>query len=235
MLALRLGFAALAGVLATLHGVSANGDRSVEVVSASTTFGAVSGNVRVPNGAMRRDARLSPYSRQAYGPSRYQASSFSVEDVVVYVTTVSGRGSAASSPVIVDQVDLKIVQRVTPIPVGTSVNFPNSDDVFHNLFSLSEPKKFNLGRYAPGETRSVVFDRPGIVRLFCDIHSDMGGAILVLDSDRFARPSADGFFTIDGLEPGRHQIVAWHDALGADTTEILVREGEVAQVVLTLQ
>ena len=81
---------------------------------------------------------------------------------------------------------------------------------------------FNLGRYPPGESRSEVFPRPGVVRMFCDIHSEMGGTILVLDSWLFTRPDASGEYRIEGVPAGRHRVVAWHESAGADTASITV-------------
>lgn len=230
------GFAGIVLVASVIASVPGNVEPpSADARSLADRSGEIRGIVRVPAASPPPDVRLSPYSRQSYGPSRFEASSFDPRDVVVFVTTRSGSITSPPADVVVDQVDLKIVQRVTPVVVGTTVEFPNSDGVFHNLFSLSSPQKFNLGRYAPGDTRSVTFNTPGVVRLFCDIHSDMGGAILVLETDRFTRPSADGAFRFAGLEAGRHQVVAWHDALGADTTEVLVTDDGVAEVVFSLR
>jgi len=156
-----------------------------------------------------------------------------VEDVVVWVSTAP-RGRPGAQAAIIDQKDLTILPHVTAVTAGTEIRFPNDDEVFHNLFSLSDAKKFNLGRYAPGESRSLTFDTPGIVRLFCDIHSDMGGVILVLESGSFARPDAEGRFTIAGLPSGTHTVVAWHESAGVDSLQVEVPEGGSAQVEFTL-
>ena len=113
---------------------------------------------------------------------------------------------------------------------GARIRFPNRDDVFHNLFSLSDTHPFNLGRYAPGESRSETFPEAGIVRMFCDIHSEMGGTILILDTWLFARPAADGSYRIDGVPAGRHRVVAWHDSGIADTTVVDVASSGTARV-----
>jgi len=98
-----------------------------------------------------------------------------------------------------------------PVMVGTSVAFPNSDPVFHNVFSLSSPKRFDLGRYAAGQSKSVRFDRPGIVRVFCDIHSHMSAYILVFAHRFFAATDESGRYSIEGVPPGRYTLVAWTD------------------------
>jgi hypothetical protein len=114
------------------------------------------------------------------------------------------------------------------------VSFPNEDNVFHNLFSLSAPQPFNLGRYPRGETRSQLFRKPGVVRMFCDIHSDMSGVILVLDTPHFTHPDASGRFRLPGVPEGRHRVVAWHESQGADTVDVVVGPGGTATADLRL-
>jgi len=114
---------------------------------------------------------------------------------------------------------------VTVVRVGTRIDFPNEDDVFHNLFSLSDAGRFNLGRYPPGESRSIVFSETGVIRMFCDIHSDMEGTILVLDTPYFTRPDSEGKFQITGVPAGTYTVVAWDAAAPADSTEVIVEAG----------
>jgi plastocyanin len=94
---------------------------------------------------------------------------------------------------------------------GSTVEFPNADPVFHNVFSLSRAASFDLGRYPRGSSRSVRFDSAGVVKVFCHIHSDMSAVILVLDTPLFARPGGDGRYRIDGIPPGEYTAVAWHE------------------------
>jgi hypothetical protein len=119
---------------------------------------------------------------------------------------------------------------VTAVQVGTLVEFPNIDDVFHNLFSLSAPRRFNLGRYPPGDSRSERFDRTGVVRIFCDIHSEMGGVILVLDTPYFTRPDDQGRFRIEGVPPGEYTAIVWHEVAGSDSTRVVVSDGAETSV-----
>ncbi len=95
-----------------------------------------------------------------------------------------------------DQKDLTFLPHVLPIPVGATVQFPNNDKVDHNVFSLSRTKKFNLGSYGPGQTQKVVFDKPGIVELRCDVHAEMLAYIMVMKNPYFAVTDAKGHFTI---------------------------------------
>ena len=110
-----------------------------------------------------------------------------------------------------DQRNESFVPRVLAITVGTTVDFPNSDHIYHNVFSLSSAKRFDLGRYAAGRSRQVRFDRPGIVRVFCEIHSHMSAFILVFNHRYFAVTGPDGRYQIGRVPPGRYTLVAWND------------------------
>jgi plastocyanin len=188
--------------------------------------GAVVGTVRLPAVQGSPPPMLSPYARPRYRPPpRTDAASRSSEGVVVYLQGRAPVASTALEPARIVQRNRTILPHVTAIQVGTRVDFPNEDDVFHNLFSLSASHRFNLGRYPPGESQSEQFTRPGVVRLFCDIHSEMGGVILVLDTPYFTKADADGGFRIAGVPPGEYTAIAWHELAGADSTRIVVRDG----------
>jgi plastocyanin len=112
------------------------------------------------------------------------------------------------------QKDLAFVPMLLPIQVGTKVEFPNQDDTFHNIFSYSAPKRFDLGRYRADE-RPVpfeIFDVGGLVTLRCDIHEHMRGLILVVDTPYFIVTESDGSFRLSGLPPGRYVLKAWLDS-----------------------
>jgi len=112
------------------------------------------------------------------------------------------------------QKDLAFVPALLPIRTGTKVEFPNLDDQFHNIFSYSPPKRFDLGRYRPDERPipSQVFDVAGLVTLRCDIHEHMRGVILVLDTPHFVMTDPAGNFRLTGLPPGRYTLKAWIDS-----------------------
>jgi plastocyanin len=123
------------------------------------------------------------------------------------------------------QKDLGFVPPLLPVQTGTKVAFPNLDDTYHNIFSFSPAKRFDLGRYRPEERPipSVVFDVPGLVTVRCDIHEHMRALILVLDTPYFAMSDAEGRFRLSGLPPGKYTLKAW---LSSKTT--LERPVEVA-------
>jgi plastocyanin len=110
-----------------------------------------------------------------------------------------------------DQKNLQFHPQVLPVLVGTSVDFPNRDNLFHNVFSYSDAKDFDLGRYPKNDSRSVTFEKPGIVRVYCDIHSNMSATILVLRNPYFAVPDDNGEFVIRNVPAGKYKIVLWYD------------------------
>ena len=123
-----------------------------------------------------------------------------------------------------DQRDESFVPHVLAIVAGTVVDFPNNDQTFHNVFSLSKEQPFDLGRYAAGRSKSVRFDRPGIVRVFCDIHAHMSAFILVFAHRYFAVTDDNGRFRIDHVPPGSYNAVAWTDSAPEESRQVIVPE-----------
>jgi len=121
-----------------------------------------------------------------------------------------------------NQINEQFVPRVLAITTGTTVDFPNNDRVYHNVFSLSKARTFDLGRYAVGMSRAVRFDRPGIVRVFCDIHSHMSAWILVFNHPFFAVTDEDGRYAIPNVPPGTYSLAVWHETLPRETRRIVV-------------
>lgn len=119
------------------------------------------------------------------------------------------RNSATEAKML--QKDLTFVPALLPVQTGTRVSFPNLDDTYHNIFSFSPPKRFDLGRYRPDERPipSVVFDAPGLVTVRCDIHEHMRSLILVLDTPHFVMSDGEGHFRLSGLPAGRYTLKAW--------------------------
>ena len=100
------------------------------------------------------------------------------------------------------------------------VDFPNSDRTYHNVFSLSKTRPFDLGRYAAGRSKSVRFDRPGIVRVFCDIHSHMSAFILVFGHRFFTVTDEDGRYRLEGVPPGSYTVSVWHETLARESRNV---------------
>jgi plastocyanin len=132
----------------------------------------------------------------------------------------------------VAQKDLAFLPSLLPVQAGTKVEFPNLDDTYHNIFSYSPAKRFDLGRYRPEERPipSVVFDKPGLVTLRCEIHEHMRGLILVLDTPYFTLTDADGRFRISGLPSGRYTLKAWIDSKTTRQQPVELKSGATAHV-----
>ena len=136
---------------------------------------------------------------------------------------------------IMDQRNETFVPHVLAITTGTTVDFPNSDRFYHNVFSLSKTKRFDLGRYAAGGSRSVTFDRPGIVRVFCDIHTHMSAFILVFSHPFFALTDDQGRYHIDNVPPGTYNVIAWHEGNATEATPVTVPDGANAELDFTIR
>ncbi len=120
-----------------------------------------------------------------------------------------GAPAAPAEKVVVDQRNLAFVPRVLVVRVGTTVEFPNNDKVFHNVFSFRDGKKFDLGMYPKGSVKRITFDKPGLARLFCNIHPNMAAYVMAVDSPYFAVSSDSGMFTIAGVPPATYTYHAW--------------------------
>jgi plastocyanin len=103
---------------------------------------------------------------------------------------------------------------VVVIPIGSTVSFPNLDEIFHNVFSLSKPKSFDLGNYPKNQTRLVTFDKPGVVFVNCHLHPNMAAAIVVTPNRYSVRAEPSGKFLLPNVPPGKYKLVAWHKAAG---------------------
>jgi plastocyanin len=124
--------------------------------------------------------------------------------------------------VVMDQRNERFVPHVLAVTAGTTVDFLNSDPTYHNVFSLSRARTFDLGRYPTGRTRSVRFDRPGIVRVFCDIHSHMSAFILVFSHRYFAVTDEEGRYRIPDVPPGSYTVTVWNEALPGASRRVTV-------------
>jgi plastocyanin len=121
-----------------------------------------------------------------------------------------------------DQRNEAFVPHVLAIVAGTTVDFPNNDTTYHNVFSLSSTRSFDLGRYAAGRSKAVRFDRPGIVRVFCDIHSHMSAFILVFAHRHFAVTDDEGRYRIENVPPGTYTVMAWNESAPSASRRVVV-------------
>lgn len=186
----------------------------------------VSGQVVVRAAPAPPPTSMGPYSRRRATPPQNAGTPGGAEDAFVYLEPVDAPAPpapAAAAEIV--QRDRTIMPHVSVVRVGQLVEFPNEDDVFHNLFSLSPGNRFSLGRYAPEVTETHTFEAPGVVRLFCDIHAEMAGVILVVESPYVARVGPDGSYEIADVPAGSYRAIGWHPTAGADTTAVEVQAG----------
>ena len=132
----------------------------------------------------------------------------------------------------VTQKDLTFIPALLPVRVGTKVEFPSLDDTYHNIFSYSPAKRFDLGRYRPDERPipSQVFDKSGLVTLRCDIHEHMRGLILVLDTPYFVMTDTGGHFRLSGLPAGHYTLKAWIDSRTTREMPVELKHGQTLHV-----
>ncbi|HEX7842058.1 MAG TPA: hypothetical protein VF469_31520 [Kofleriaceae bacterium] len=127
---------------------------------------------------------------------------------------------------IVEQRNKTFAPHVLAVPVGSTVSFPNFDPIFHNVFSLSKAKAFDLGMYKNGETREVKLDKPGIVRLGCNLHANMSAYLVIVDAPHYVIAENDGSYSFKSLAPGKYRVQAWSEASSEPmTTSLTVKAG----------
>lgn len=204
---------------------------------AGTNGGVITGRVVITKALTKERVTLPVYQLRGVSPGRQQpgnrkngaSGAGELSRVVVYL---EGAGLNPGEPVhaTLAQKNRQFNPEVVVVPVGSTVSFPNDDPIFHNVFSLSKAKQFDLGYYPKGQTRLVKFDRPGEIQVYCHIHADMSAAILVLPTALWARPTPEGDFSLKNVPPGNYEIVAWHRSAGFFRQRVAVRAGETLKV-----
>jgi plastocyanin len=160
-----------------------------------------------------------------------------LRNVVVYFEKAEGlSGAPVPRPArpVMRQEGLTFVPHVLAIPRGSTVEFPNQDSIFHNVFSLSNAASFDLGRFPKGSSRSIRFDTAGIVKVFCHIHSDMSAVIFVLDNPFFAVPDPQGHYSIGDVPPGEYRVIAWHERARPLSKGVRIQPGQATAVDFTI-
>jgi plastocyanin len=136
-------------------------------------------------------------------------------DAVVWLDAPNAPSRPAARAVL-DQRNLTFTPHVLVVRVGTTVDFPNNDRVFHNVFSFRDGKRFDLGMYPVGALRHVVFDQPGLSRIFCNIHPHMAAYVMAVDTPYFARADESGAFTIAAVPAGTYTYHAWRPGASSE-------------------
>jgi plastocyanin len=143
----------------------------------------------------------------------------------------SFKNAPPQKPVVMEQSGYQFSPGVLAVQTGTKIVFPNEDEDYHNVFSYSKTKRFDLGRFRKDETPpALVFDQAGIVRLYCEIHAHMRGIILVLDTPHFATTDAGGRFKMTGLPAGNFTLKAWLDEKTTLEQPVTLKSGQTLRV-----
>ncbi len=157
------------------------------------------------------------------------------DNVVLWLTPVGG-ATVPNFPAATNGNRPRLVQKnksfephVLVVPVGASVEFPNRDPFFHNVFSLFEGKRFDLGLYEAGSTRNVVFDKPGISYIFCNIHSEMSAVVIAVSSPYYGMSDRKGHVAISHVPPGRYTLRIWYEDALPEELNKLTREVNISQ------
>lgn len=194
--------------------------------------GELRGTVRIVSdaGAMQ-SSTLDPYAgtlnSAGGGATGSRTRGTTPRDVVVYLegpnTRVQLRPGSGKPQL--KQINQSFEPHVLGVSVGTTVDFPNGDLVYHNVFSYSKAKKFDLGYYGKGKSKTVTFDKPGVVQVFCDIHSTMSAYVLVVDSPFVTQPGENGSYDFPDLPNGTYTLRVWHPDLGDRAMKVTVGDG----------
>jgi plastocyanin len=199
------------------------------IQAAAAQTGAVEGTVEVHTPPPRRTANR-------YASGRVQAAK-KVQRLraVVYLVGDQAGPFSPSAALTMTQTDTAFVPSTLAVPTGTTVEFPNGDPFFHNVFSYSQVQRFDLGRYPIGQSKAVTFNDPGIVKIYCEVHDFMRAAVLVLDTPHFAVVDEDGSFAITGVPPGDYELIAWHADLDQQDFAVTVRAGATERIEVALR
>ncbi|HEX4076040.1 MAG TPA: hypothetical protein VHX49_11625 [Candidatus Acidoferrales bacterium] len=147
-------------------------------------------------------------------------------DVVVWLVPLDGVAAPQAAPARPPQIiqrNKTFVPHVLAVQVGTVVQFPNEDPFFHNIFSLFDGKRFDLGLYEAGSTRSVRFDRAGVSFLFCNIHPEMSAVVIAVETPYFALSNRSGHWVIPGVPDGRYEMHVWYERSSPEGISSLTR------------
>ena len=205
----------------------------VAAVAGQSPGGTITGHVKLTSRVRGTALPSNVYQPRAVGNHDGVAIP-EIKNVVVYLKGITFEGALPISHQEIRQENEAFIPRVLAVTRGSTVDFPNGDPYFHNVFSLSSVSRFDLGRYPMGRRKSTTFSRSGLVKVYCHIHSHMSASILVLDHPYFTIPNLDGTFTLPDVPAGKYTIVGWHERIGERTGTVEVRSGSAASVDLSL-
>lgn len=204
---------------------------SGEHVGQAAATGRIAGVVHV---STRSAAPLRPGAYPSRRVTKAAGEASEISNVVIFLADAPRDTAVPAMRASISQREETFVPRVVAVTRNSTVDFPNFDPFFHDVFSLSRNATFDLGRYPKGQTRERRFTHAGIVKVFCNIHSDMSAIVMVFDHRYFAIPTADGTFEIDGVPTGAWRLNAWHERIGSTSQSLQVAAGETTRVEFTV-
>jgi plastocyanin len=194
--------------------------------------GRIEGDVIISTALSARRPRFRIYADPGPGsrPPAPAPEAAEIRNVVLFIQNAPASDGTVPRQAEMRQEDERFAPHILPILRGSNVAFPNADDVFHNVFSLSSAKTFDLGRFPKGSVKSVQFDRSGVVQVFCHIHSDMSAVVLVLDNAYYAVPAGSGRYSLEGVPPGEYAVIGWHERIKPVLRTVRVVAGETSRL-----
>jgi plastocyanin len=192
--------------------------------------GMASAHERIRTGTIEGQVGMPAKRRVAERYVGASAPTHTVQSVPAVVIVASIEGTASTRTMKMAQRDTAFSPAVLVVGPGTTVEFENGDPFFHNVFSYSPTKRFDLGRYPRGESRSVRFDEPGVIKVYCEVHDFMRAAIIVTEHPLYAIVEPDGRFSIPDVPAGRQKLVLMHPEQKDREVTVDVREGETTRV-----
>jgi plastocyanin len=181
------------------------------------------------------DARSKPATGSVRGTVTVSAKGKAKADkkgVVIYLENVAGTPPAPKNHAVIRQREKQFDPPLSIVVKGTTIDFPNEDKIFHNVFSVSRPARFDLGLYKSGTAKSVEMKRAGTVDVYCNIHPEMIAKVKVLDNAYYTITGSDGKFEIQNVPAGEYPIVAWLPSGDEAKGTVVVKAGEAAEVKL---
>jgi plastocyanin len=203
-----------------------------DVVARETATGSLTGRVHVVSHPARRLATAGVYPGRIVGIQTDRETS-ELDNVIVFVNATT-RVDSVPQRVSIRQTNEEFVPHVVAVTAGSTVEFPNDDLIFHNVFSLSRVATFDLGRYPRNASKARTFTKPGVVKVFCHLHSHMSAIVRVFPHPYFAVPDRNGRFTIPDVPVGRVEVTAWHERAGEVTRSASVEDGSAAELTFSL-
>lgn len=194
----------------------------MRVLLAGALLAAIPGWAAAP-GSVRGTITIAGKKSEPLDPSR----------AVVWLEGGAARAAAPAKGVMTTR-GKKFAPEVLVLPAGSEIDFPNEDEIQHNVFSSSEGNRFDVGLYGPGPGKAVVLKEPGVVRVYCNVHPQMAAIVVVTPTALAARVKADGSFEIGDVPAGTYELKAWDERGGTTSVPLEVRSGEVAAASLAL-